>query len=93
MPNPAPSAPNPTKQRNICIMIYSLFIYFFNNFSVPSEPVGLHTADQTDTSLTLSWRVPLSPNGIISEYKLKYFPPTACLQNGGDQSDLVSVCI
>merc|ERR1719454_2628469 len=58
---------------------------------LPSEPVGLQTVEQTDTTLTLSWRPPSSPNGIIREYKLRYFPPTSCAQNNGDQSEMACV--
>ena len=38
----------------------------------PSEPEGFNATTLDDTSVKLSWRAPIHPNGVIKLYQLKY---------------------
>ena len=38
----------------------------------PTAPRSLMTVDVTDTTVTLSWLPPSMPNGIITEYQVRY---------------------
>nr|KAF6492324.1 L1 cell adhesion molecule [Molossus molossus] len=55
------------------------------NFStpegVPSQPEALHLECQSNTSLLLQWKPPLSHNGVLTGYVLSYYP----LDDGGKE--------
>uniref|UniRef100_G1TR57 Neural cell adhesion molecule L1 n=1 Tax=Oryctolagus cuniculus TaxID=9986 RepID=G1TR57_RABIT len=48
---------------------------------VPSHPEALHLECQSDTSLKLHWKPPLSHNGVLTGYMLSYHP----LGDGGQE--------
>ncbi|XP_058514927.1 neural cell adhesion molecule L1 [Ochotona princeps] len=48
---------------------------------VPGHPEALHLECQSDTSLLLHWKPPLSHNGVLTGYTLSYHP----LGNGGQE--------
>ena len=48
------------------------WLYF--SFKVPSAPSSLKIVNPTLDSLTLEWEPPSHPNGILTEYTLKYQP-------------------
>ena len=41
-------------------------------FVVPSEPQSLETISINSSSVTLQWRPPVTPNGIITQYSFQY---------------------
>ena len=47
-------------------------MYIFPVYTVPSEPRLLNVENITDTTVTLSWMPPDSPNGIITGYQMQY---------------------
>ncbi|XP_069084979.1 neuronal cell adhesion molecule-like isoform X17 [Pleurodeles waltl] len=48
--------------------------FFQTPEGVPSEPSHLKITDATLDSLTLEWSPPVKPNGILTEYTVKYQP-------------------
>ena len=42
------------------------------NISVPSSPLNISQIHVTNSSVTLHWTIPSSPNGIIAGYRLYY---------------------
>ena len=40
--------------------------------TAPTAPRSLMIVDVTDTTVTLSWMPPDSPNGIITQYQIQY---------------------
>lgn len=62
-------------------------IYHFNIlflFQVPSAPSSLKIVNPTLDSLTLEWDPPSHPNGILTEYTLK-FQPSKLLGEGEEK--------
>ena len=41
--------------------------------TVPTAPRSLMIVGVTDTTVTLSWRTPYPPNGIITQYQIQYW--------------------
>ena len=42
--------------------------------TAPTAPRSLMIVDVTDTTVTLSWMPPVSPNGIITRYQVQFRP-------------------
>ena len=42
-------------------------------FTVPTAPRSLMVVNVTDTTVSLSWMPPDTPNGIITQYQLQYW--------------------
>ena len=43
-----------------------------DTFVVPNEPQSLEEVSVSSSSVTLQWRPPVTPNGIITQYSLQY---------------------
>ena len=43
-----------------------------DTFVVPSEPQSLETVSVNSSSVTLQWKPPVTPNGVITQYSLQY---------------------
>ena len=41
-------------------------------FVVPSEPQSVETVSVNSSSVTLQWRPPVTPNGIITQYSIRF---------------------
>lgn len=50
--------------------------------TVPGHPEALHLECQSDTSLLLHWKPPLSHNGVLTGYTLSYHPRACCRGRG-----------
>ena len=46
--------------------------HLIDTFVVPSELQSLETISSNSSSVTLQWRPPVTPNGIITQYSLQY---------------------
>ena len=49
--------------------VYSLLP---NLFTVPGEPQSMRITAITSSSVTLQWRPPKTPNGVITQYSIQY---------------------
>ena len=43
-----------------------------NLFAVPSEPLSIEIVQVNSSSVTLQWRPPVTPNGVITQYSILY---------------------
>ena len=43
-----------------------------NLFAVPSEPQSMEIVAVTSSSVTLQWKSPETPNGVITQYSILY---------------------
>lgn len=56
---------------------------------MPSAPSSLKIVNPTLDSLTLEWDPPSRPNGILTEYTLKYQPSELLGEGKGRGADMV----
>ena len=64
-----------------------LFIFSFMIFAAPGDPPqNFRNSSVTATSVTLAWNEPTVPNGIITDYIIRYQGGTVTVHSGDELS-------